>query len=131
MHQRGRLAGARAGHDQQRPIAVRSRLALLRVQTGQQVVNRRSLCCHGAVLCRRKAIIGDSRATGKALRFQECGRVLVSVHSLDGNWSIFRREIAFGAKTSAENMDLSPFAATCEVLSAAKIGTVPCEPNTI
>ena len=29
---------------------------------------------------------------------------------LDGDWSIFRQEIVFGAKTSAENMDLSPFA---------------------
>ena len=32
MHQRGGLAGAGPGHDQQRPVAVRGRLALLRVQ---------------------------------------------------------------------------------------------------
>ena len=33
----------------------------------------------------------------------------VTVHGLAGDWSIFRRENLSCEKTSAENMDLSPF----------------------
>ena len=35
MHQRGRFARARTGHDQQRPITVGDRLALTWIQIGQ------------------------------------------------------------------------------------------------
>ena len=48
MHQRGGLAGAGPGHDQQRPFAVGGRLALLRIQTGQQFVDR-GVAAHGNV----------------------------------------------------------------------------------
>ena len=66
---------------------------------------------------------------------------IVSVHSLDGDWSIFRREIVFGAKNVGRKHGPVPFRGargtvpfsrrerqfSCDVLSAAKIGTVPCE----
>ena len=41
---------------------------------------------------------------------QPLGTVPRKRSSLDGDWSIFRQEIAYGAKTFTENMDLSPFA---------------------
>ena len=43
VHQGGRLARAGPGHDQERAVAVRRRPALLRVEPGQQVVDRRVL----------------------------------------------------------------------------------------
>ena len=65
----------------------------------------------------------------------------VSVQSLDGDWSIFRREIVFGAKNVDRKHGPVPFRGargtvpfsrrerqfSCDVLSAAKIGTVPCK----
>ena len=65
----------------------------------------------------------------------------VNVHSLDGDWSLFRQEIAFGAKNVDRKHGPVPFRGargtvpfsrrerqlSCDVLSTAKIGTVPCE----
>ena len=42
-----------------------------------------------------------------------------------GTGPFFGGKSCLSQKTSAENMDLSPFAASGDVLSAAKIGTVP------
>ena len=70
MHQRGRLAGAGPGHDQQRPVAVRGRLALLRIQPGQQVVDRGG-CAHEteglSAMCRARQGRGalDTRIAGR------------------------------------------------------------------
>ena len=41
MHQSGRFAGAGAGDNQQRPVAVRGGLALPRVESSQQIINGR------------------------------------------------------------------------------------------
>ena len=43
MHERGRLAGAGAGHDQQRRVAVRGGLPLLGIQLLQKIFDRKGL----------------------------------------------------------------------------------------
>ena len=45
VHQRGRLAGAGPGDDQQRPLSVPGSLLLLRIEGGQDFVDRRA-CVH-------------------------------------------------------------------------------------